>query len=69
MTSNKGTYWECRLCRCSWSGSIDLEEMREHYAEEHPEVDQDHLIEENDYMQKKVLSGLTRQAKKKKREP
>ena len=56
----KGTYWECKLCRCSWSGAIDIEEMREHYLEDHPEVDLDTKIDEEDFMDRKISIGLKR---------
>jgi hypothetical protein len=58
MNKDRGTYWECRLCRCSWSGGIDIGEMREHYLEDHPEVELQGMVDEEDYMQRKISSGF-----------
>lgn len=54
------TYWECRLCRNTWSNSIDITEMREHYLDDHPEVDLDGLVGEDDFMQMKVRTWSTK---------
>ena len=31
----KGTYWECQLCKCSWSGECDWKELVTHLDEDH----------------------------------
>lgn len=54
------TYWECRLCRNTWSNHIDITEMREHYMDDHPEIDMDTLITEDDFMQMKVRTWNTK---------
>jgi len=49
-----GTYWECLVCKCSFSGYTDMHEMRDHYTEDHPEISQRELIDKYDLMQRKV---------------
>ena len=63
MKIEQGTYWECRLCRCSWSGGIDIDEMRDHYLEDHPEADQRYLLEERDFMERKMCDYLKKKRK------
>ena len=54
------SYWECRLCRNTWSSHIDITEMREHYLDDHTEIDLDTLVTEDDFMQMKVSTWSTK---------
>ena len=59
-----GTYWKCLVCKCSFSGYTDVLEMRDHYLEDHPEIDQRDLIDKYDLMQRKISQCKKKKSKK-----